>query len=195
MPPPQRLDYPDHHIEADNRLSWFLGELDLRFGDDAHYVHLRRDPEAVAASYASRWPKHTMLHDAGIMGAYAHGIFHTTSWPVEQRLEMARSYTSTVTSNIELFLKDKSRVSEIWLETLPHDLARVWKEVGAIGDLDSAVRIASTTHNARPPRATIVDASIQVARRWYGYSRAISTDISRRSRSRRSGTPPEQKDY
>ena len=36
-----RLDYPDRHIEADNRLSFFLGKLNARWGDDAHYVHLR----------------------------------------------------------------------------------------------------------------------------------------------------------
>ncbi len=25
---PERLSYPSNHIEADNRLSWFLGRLD-----------------------------------------------------------------------------------------------------------------------------------------------------------------------
>ena len=27
-----RLDYPDRHIEADNRLSWLLGRLDRQYG-------------------------------------------------------------------------------------------------------------------------------------------------------------------
>lgn len=30
---PERFAYPDNHIEADNRLAWFLGELDHRYGE------------------------------------------------------------------------------------------------------------------------------------------------------------------
>jgi hypothetical protein len=40
---PDRLAYPDNHIEADNRISWFLGRLDKVFGRDACYIHLMRD--------------------------------------------------------------------------------------------------------------------------------------------------------
>ncbi|MES9978612.1 MAG: hypothetical protein ABW107_07665, partial [Candidatus Thiodiazotropha sp. 6PLUC5] len=28
----KRIDYPDNHIEADNRLSWILGRIDNKFG-------------------------------------------------------------------------------------------------------------------------------------------------------------------
>jgi len=38
-----RFAYPVGHIEADNRLSWLLGRLDDRYGDEAFYVHLQRD--------------------------------------------------------------------------------------------------------------------------------------------------------
>ena len=53
-----RLDYPDNHIEADNRLAWFLGSLYDRFGDESMYVHLTRDRNAVVASYEGRWERH-----------------------------------------------------------------------------------------------------------------------------------------
>ena len=46
----QRLAYPRNHIEADNRLSWFLGKLDQEYGDNAVYVHLLRDRAATARS-------------------------------------------------------------------------------------------------------------------------------------------------
>ena len=36
----QRLEYSQNHIEVDNRLSWFLGSLDKKYGDNAFYVHL-----------------------------------------------------------------------------------------------------------------------------------------------------------
>ncbi len=38
-----RLDYPENHIEADDRLSWFLGRLDKQYGNSAFYVHLKRN--------------------------------------------------------------------------------------------------------------------------------------------------------
>ena len=41
-----RLGYSENHIEADNRLSWFLGRLDQKFGSEAFYVHLSRDKSA-----------------------------------------------------------------------------------------------------------------------------------------------------
>src|SRR5664279_6422416 len=47
---PDRIQYPDRHIEADNRLAWFLGRLEERYGDEAFYVHLVRDRAATAAS-------------------------------------------------------------------------------------------------------------------------------------------------
>jgi len=34
QPGPARLDYSARHIEIDNRLAWFLGGLDERYGDD-----------------------------------------------------------------------------------------------------------------------------------------------------------------
>src|SRR5690606_35448426 len=44
-----RLDYPACHVEADNRLCYFLGALAARH-PTAGYVHLTREPEAVARS-------------------------------------------------------------------------------------------------------------------------------------------------
>ena len=50
-----RLDYPEDHIEVDNRLSWLLGRLDQAYGDRAFYVHLTREEEATARSFDRRW--------------------------------------------------------------------------------------------------------------------------------------------
>jgi hypothetical protein len=57
------FDYPDHHIESDNRLSWLLGRLDRRIVDRAFHVHLTRETRPVGASWAKR--AHT-----GMMNAY-----------------------------------------------------------------------------------------------------------------------------
>ena len=49
-----RLDYPEDHIEVDNRLSWLLGRLDQAYGDRAFYVHLTREEEPTARSFDRR---------------------------------------------------------------------------------------------------------------------------------------------
>src|SRR5688572_26940299 len=64
---PERLAYPPNHIEADNRLSWFLGRLERTYGNNAFYVHLTRSREETARSFTKRW-------DHGIMQAYRVGV-------------------------------------------------------------------------------------------------------------------------
>ena len=54
MTGPRRFAYAQGHIEVDNRLAWNLGRLDRAYGDTAHYVHLLRDPQAVADSFVGR---------------------------------------------------------------------------------------------------------------------------------------------
>jgi len=63
----ERLNYPNNHIEVDNRLSWFLGSMDKKYGNDAYYVHLKRDTLNVAKSYLERW-------EFGITKSYHNGI-------------------------------------------------------------------------------------------------------------------------
>ena len=50
-----RVDYPDNHIEADCRLTWFLGLLDETHGDNALYVNLTRNRFRCAMSWTGRW--------------------------------------------------------------------------------------------------------------------------------------------
>ena len=101
---PERLAYPQRHIEIDNRLSWLLGRLDRAYGDSAHYVHLTRDPEATAASFANRMR-------FGIMKAYRNGIMQRTHRNRDLTpLDVGRDLVDTVSENIRLFLRDKSHV-------------------------------------------------------------------------------------
>jgi len=143
---PERLAYPPGHIEVDNRLSWFLGRLGARFGDAAGYVHLTRDPEAVAQSYARR------AH-FGIIRAYRRGILYRprAKDSPEDLLEICHDYVATVTANIEAFLKDRPHVLRIRLETLGPDFDRFCDWAGARGDLAAARAALARTHNASPP--------------------------------------------
>ena len=95
-----RFDYPENHIEADNRLSWLLGRLDETYGDNAVYVHLKRNGSDTALSFTKRY-------SGGIIKAYrGEGILmglSEESYP----MYVALDYCHTVNSNIDLFLKDK----------------------------------------------------------------------------------------
>jgi hypothetical protein len=137
---PQRFNYPSNHIEADNRLSWFLGRLDQAYGNDAFYVHLQRNTEDTVSSFAKRI-------DFGILKAYEQGILMH-----EQHLlaaeEIARDYLQTVNANIRLFLKDKSRKMAVSLETVKSDFTNFWDSINAQGDLEAALREWDTQYNA-----------------------------------------------
>ena len=136
---PERFAYADQHIEADNRLSWLLGRLDHAYGDQAFYVHLKRDPLATAESFQKRW-------NSGIIDAYRRKIIMGTGKGIP--LEVCLDYCETVNQNIELFLKDKTRVLSVQVENWQEDFVGFWNEIGAEGDLDAAVSELGIRHNA-----------------------------------------------
>lgn len=141
----ERLSYPENHIESDNRLAWFLGRLDKRYGDDAIYVHLKRDRGATARSYAKR------LFVGGIIPSYRISILqklpnHTS------HLDVALDYCDTVNENIEVFLKDKTKKMVFNIETAEQDFRKLWHLCGAEGDLQAALAEFRTLHNASGPK-------------------------------------------
>lgn len=145
----QRLDYPDRHVEVDNRLSWFLGHLDDRFGDEAFYVHLTRDPATTAASFERRW---TYSWRAGIIEAFAHGLLqHPQDWSPGDRMAVCRYYVDTVDANIRSFLRGRPRRIDVRLESAAHDFASFWAAVGGEGDLQAALGEWQVQHNASRP--------------------------------------------
>jgi hypothetical protein len=137
---PDRLAYPDRHIEADNRLSWLLGRLDLAYGDSAWYVHLTREREATAASFARR-------EGFGIMKAYREGIL-LEGGPGLTALDFAYDYLDTVEANIGLFLKDKRRTMAFSVEQAREDFSAFWRWIGAEGDLEKALSEWDNSYNA-----------------------------------------------
>ena len=136
----QRLDYPENHIEADNRLSWLLGRLDKTYGDDAFYVHLKRKPQDTANSFSKRI-------DFGILKAYEQGVLMHDAHQLPA-FEIASDYIETVNSNIELFLKDKTHKMLISLETVQADFTDFWQRIGAQGNCDDALSEWRINYNA-----------------------------------------------
>lgn len=140
---PGRLAYPPRHIEIDNRLSWFLGRLEREWGDGAIYVHLTRDPEAVAQSFARRAGQ-------GILQAYRSTIVSRSARlaPKTPTIGYCRDYVDTVTANIEAFLRGRTHVHRLTLETLPQEFDTFCDRIGAEGDLDAARQELHIRHNS-----------------------------------------------
>ncbi|KAB1442186.1 hypothetical protein [Pseudodesulfovibrio senegalensis] len=140
----ERLDYPGHHIEADNRLSWMLGRLDHVYGDGPLYVHIYRDPMETARSYSRRtW-------SGGIMRAYAEGIIlHKPDIPSSHSAEeYALDMIDVVTANIRCFLKDKSKVMPFPLHRAKQLWPVFWKLIRATGDYEQSLESWDVRHNA-----------------------------------------------
>ncbi len=95
-----RFSYPNDHIEADNHLSWHLGRLDQNYGSNAFYVHLLREQEATACSFASRY-------NSGIMLAYRTGILMGGTEHITP-LMIANDYYATINANMNFFYVTKS---------------------------------------------------------------------------------------
>lgn len=145
----KRFDFPDNHIEADNRLSWKLGLLEKHYGDDAFYVHLKRDRDAVAKSFMSRFHMHESMIDAFCEGIHMKAPEELNE---RQRLEACYDYIDTVNTNIEMFLNNKMRRMTISIENIEDDFQAFWQKIGATGNLDEALAEFQVKHNATRKR-------------------------------------------
>lgn len=143
---PARLKYPERHIEVDNRLSWHLGALGRAYDErEVLYVHLKRDPEAVAHSFLKRWDS---SFRPSMIQAFGHGIVQRVrDWPEERRIDVCRHYVDTVTANIDDFLRGRESLT-VDLATVEADFARVLDRIDAEGDRASALGEWGVQHNA-----------------------------------------------
>jgi len=139
----ERLAFPENHIEIDNRLAWFLGKLEKEYGNEAFYIHLRRDNQKVADSYLKRWSRET-----SIVQAYAYGILKMQEHQILDKKAICHDYVNTVEENVKLFLADKSNKLELDLDTIDEGFRNFWKLIDAEGNLDQALADLSAKHNA-----------------------------------------------
>lgn len=153
-----RIEYPDRHIEADNRLSWFLGQLDTAYGDEPLFVHLKRDFNKTVNSFMNRWNGR-----GSVVYAYCEGLkmIPPEKLDKEQKVQICKDYVETVTMNIDFFLKDKSKVLEIYIENIKDDFPKFWEAIGAEGDMDEALKTFDVKYNASP-KGTISEVSSKI---------------------------------
>lgn len=148
-----RLNYADNHIEADNRLSWMLGSLDKKYGDDAFYVHLIREKESLVKSFGNRWS-----YSSSILQFLAKGVYSLAPELLgeAQKQTICEDYFDIINSNIELFLRDKSNKMVMQLETIEADFEDFWNQIDAQGDFELAKQELSNSHNATKDQGEVV---------------------------------------
>ena len=149
----ERLNYPDNHIEVDNRLVWFLGSMERLYDDaDTFYVFLRRDPEKVASSYIKRW--HITV---SIVRAFYHGILMCRhEKPTEaEKLASTRLFVQTVEDNVRSFLSRHPHHVVINTETLEADFFAFMDTAGLNGDREAIRETLNSTNNPNKPKKTL----------------------------------------
>ncbi len=129
-----RLEYPDNHVEVDNRLVWFLGGLDHRYSDkNTFYVHLTRDRDKVVESYLMRW--HLTV---SITRAFYHGILMNPKKPdMDTARKSCHLFVETVDENVRYFLKNRSNWTHVRVEYLEQDFFGFMQKAGLTGDRDT----------------------------------------------------------
>lgn len=140
-----RLNYPTEHIEVDNKLSWMLGLLDAKYGDDAFYVYLIRDRSKVVSSWNQLWN-----HSFSNIRFFAEGVLSNIPGLLSEaeKLQISEHHYDAVNANIKLFLKDKTNVITIQFEDIENGFRQFWEEIGAEGDLQAALNEFKVKHNA-----------------------------------------------
>lgn len=142
-----RLDYPDSHIEADNRLAWLTGPLLHRYGTDpdARFVHLTRDTPATAASFV-KW-NGTLLDQGWIRALLC--ISGAKRLSAEQKLTLATGMVETINLNIGMLMERVGdRGMTFRLESAAADWQRFWTWIGAEGGLSASLAEWKVRHNA-----------------------------------------------
>lgn len=111
-----------------------------KYGDEAFYVHLKRNRRDTAKSFVKRYEK-------GIIEAYKKIVPVTGRAPID----VCRHYWDKVNSNIDLFLESKSKKMSFQLETAEEDFRKFWDQIGATGNLSSALDEWGREYNASSP--------------------------------------------
>ena len=145
----ERFNYQDNHIESDNKLSWHLGHLDKIYGDDAFYVHLKRDREMVAKSFMKRFFIPGSTIDAFCILTK---LIPAEKLTKDERLQVCYDYVDVINLNIEHFLLRKKNVMNFSLENSGRDFKVLWNRIGAEGDIEKALEEFNVKHNASKKR-------------------------------------------
>lgn len=118
----ERVNYPQNHVECDNRLTWFMARLTNKYADNSVLVIVHRDKSEVAKSYNQRWYK------INIMKAYAQGILLR---PLEGNdISVCRDYVDYVYEQMDFFSPMWRNVVHVDMRDLTPGITEVLELIG-----------------------------------------------------------------
>lgn len=95
----QRILYPEYHIEADNRLSFFLGTLNHYYTkEEVFYVHLTRRENDVIRSFAKRHGTRSLTDN------FIRGILYQQNPKSGNKSVLIQMMVRSIKHNIENFI-------------------------------------------------------------------------------------------
>ena len=141
----ERFEFPDQHIEADNRLIWDLGRLEKCYGDKAMFIYLKRDSTKVAKSFTKR-----TYYPNSMFKAYCDGIKKTPTEKLNrQQLEqISVDFVDNMTTTIENFINKQKHTLVIDIDHIENDFKTFWDFIEAKGNLQYALNSFKNKHNA-----------------------------------------------
>ncbi|SHE90700.1 hypothetical protein SAMN05444278_10854 [Psychroflexus salarius] len=141
----ERFEFPDQHIEADNRLIWDLGRLEKYYGNKAKYIYLKRDSAKVAKSFTKR-----TYYPNSIFKAYCDGIKKTPTEKLnaKQIEQISTDFVDNMTTTIENFINKQKHTLVIDIDHIENDFKTFWDFIEAKGDLQNALDSFKHNHNA-----------------------------------------------
>ena len=139
------LIYPEHHIESDNRLAWFLGSLEKLYGNKAYYIKLTRNKDKIMNSYLKR-----KSLNQGILPAFAINIFQQKKRSISKDgyIWATKHYINTVYDNIDFYLRDKTNKIEFDIDDPIDKFHQIWIDIEAQGNLNKAMKEFSKNYNS-----------------------------------------------
>lgn len=145
------FSYPDYHIEIDNRLAWFLGDLDEIYdSNETLYVWLYGNRHNQTISLSRRYN-----HSHSIMRAFGDGILMGA---VKKKLDIAVKYVECVEDNIQYFTSGKENVAYVDSSntySFRNSVHTLWADARMCGDYDACMDELSKFYNASKNRVNV----------------------------------------
>jgi len=138
----KRLFYPAHHIEVDNRLSWFLGTLGKIY-PRAFFVHLIRNRDDTVKSFMKRRGQNN------INRYWCEAVLNTKIDNIDEDTwqRVCESYYDHVNNNIRSFIGNRSSMI-IELEHAKGQFPIFCQMISAEVDMDKAINEFDVKYNA-----------------------------------------------
>lgn len=128
----ERINYPNFHIELDNRLSFYMPQLTKKYSKkESLLVIINRDRKSIAESYNKRWRK------INIMKAFSQGI-HMRNLN-SNNIDVCLAYVNYVYETLDYFKNDWDNVLEVDFSNLNAAITQILKRINKIEDLDNVL--------------------------------------------------------